>query len=68
MSTDSLEQLMECRTILKEQISQLKNQYLHRNITGPNYYRKFECVALEMIQINRLIKEELPSFDALDLN
>ena len=64
----SLEKLLENRAALKNQISLLKTQYLRRNISGPNYYKKFESVALKMIQINQLIKEELPSFDALCLS
>lgn len=68
MSPDSLEQLLENRNALKHQIFQLKSQYLRRNLSGPNYYKEFESVALEMIQVNLLIKQELPTFDALDLN
>ena len=63
----SLETLLKDRTALKNQISQLKTQYLRRNISGPNYYKKFEQVAMQMIQVNQLIKDELPSFDALNL-
>ena len=67
MPADSLEQLLASRTVLKNQISLLKNQYLSRQITGPNYYKKFESVAQKMIQLNQIIKEELPSFDVLNL-
>ena len=63
----SLEKLLENRNELKHQIFQLKTQYLRRNLSGPSYYKKFECAALEMIQINQRIKEELPLFDVLNL-
>jgi hypothetical protein len=63
----SLEKLLENRNALKHQISHLKTQYLRRNLSGPSYYKKFESAALEIIQINQLIKEEIPSFDVLNL-
>ena len=68
MSSDlSLEKLIENRNVLKNRISLLKIQYLRRNLSGPKYYKQFESVALEMIQINQQIKEEIPSFNVLNL-
>ena len=63
----SLEQLLKNRNALRNQISLLKTQYLRHDLSRPTYYKKFEHVALEMIQINQRIKEELPLFDVLNL-
>ncbi|MHA1746464.1 MAG: hypothetical protein ACTSWW_10720 [Promethearchaeota archaeon] len=63
----SLEQLLKNRNALKNQIFLLKTQYLRHILSRPTYYKKFEHVALEMIQINQRIKEELPLFDVLNL-
>ena len=63
----SLEKLIENRTVLKNQISLLKTQYLRRALSGPKYYKQFENIAFEMIQINQQIKEEIPSFNVLNL-
>lgn len=47
---------MEQRLVLEKEITQLKTNYMHRNLTRSEFFHRFEAKSMELRQIDQMLK------------